>query len=83
VTVGATLDPNPPEELRLVFWKQVSLLGSTMSTQKEFRDVMKLVFQRKLKPVVDLIMPLEQAREAHERLAQGKQFGKIVLRVSE
>ena len=83
VTVGATLDPNPPEEIRLVFWKQVSLLGSTMSTQKEFRDVMKLVFQRKLKPVVDTIMPLEQAREAHERLAQGKQFGKIVLRVSE
>lgn len=82
VTVGATLDPNPPEEIRLIFWKQVSLLGSTMSTQKEFRDVMKLVFQRKLKPVVDKVMPLEQAREAHERLAQGQQFGKIVLRVS-
>ncbi len=83
VTVGATLDPNPPEEIRLIFWKQVSILGSTMSTQKEFHEVMSLVFQRKLKPVVDVVMPLEDARAAHERLARAEQFGKIVLRVSD
>ncbi len=81
VTVGATSGPNPQEEIRYIFWKQVSIIGSTMSTQKEFRDVMKLVFQRKLKPVVDNVFPLEQAREAHERLARGEQFGKIVLKV--
>ncbi len=81
VTYGATLDPNPAEEIRQIFWKQISLIGSTMATQKEFRAVMQLVFGGKLKPVVDIVMPLEQARAAHERLARGEQFGKIVLRV--
>ncbi len=81
VVVGSTSGPNPTEDVRYIFWKQISIIGSTMSTQKEFRDVMKLVFQRKLKPVVDQVFPLEQAREAHERLARGDQFGKIVLRV--
>lgn len=82
VTVGATSGPNPTEEIRLIFWKQISIIGSTMSTQKEFRDVMKLVFRRQLKPVIDKIFPLEEARAAHERLARGEQFGKIVLKVS-
>ncbi len=82
VTVGATSGPNPTEEIRLIFWKQISIIGSTMSTQKEFREVMKLVFHRRLKPVIDKIFPLEEARAAHERLARGEQFGKIVLKVS-
>ncbi len=82
VTVGATSGPNPTEEIRLIFAKQISIIGSTMSTQKEFRDVMKLVFRRQLKPVIDKIFPLEEARAAHERLARGEQFGKIVLKVS-
>ncbi len=82
VTVGATSGPNPTEEIRLIFWKQISIIGSTMSTQKEFREVMKLVFRRQLKPVIDKIFPLEEARAAHERLARGEQFGKIVLKVS-
>ncbi len=82
VTVGATSGPNPTEEIRLIFWKQISIIGSTMSTQKEFREVMKLVFRRRLKPVIDKVFPLEEARAAHERLARGEQFGKIVLKVS-
>lgn len=81
VTYGATTGPNPAEEIRLIFWKQLEIIGTTMSNQGEFMDVMKLVFQRKFKPVVDVVMPLESAAEAHERLAKNEQFGKIVLTV--
>lgn len=81
VVIGATTGPNPAEEIRYIFWKQIEIIGSTMSNQREFREVMKLVLRGELKPIVDTVMPLEQAREAHKRLASGEQFGKIVLRV--
>ncbi len=81
VTYGATTGPNPKEEIRQIFWKQLEIIGTTMSNQGEFLDVMKLVFKRELKPVVDVVMPLEQARDAHARLARNEQFGKIVLTV--
>ena len=81
VVIGATSGPNPPEEVRQIFWKQIEIIGSTMSNQREFREVMKLVFRGELKPVIDVVMPLERAREAHARLEQGEQFGKIVLTV--
>ncbi len=81
VTYGATTGPNPKEEIRQIFWKQLEIIGTTMSSQSEFLDVMKLVFRRELKPVVDVVLPLEQAREAHLRLQNNEQFGKIVLSV--
>ncbi|MCX7838858.1 MAG: zinc-binding dehydrogenase [Anaerolineae bacterium] len=81
VTIGATSGPNPQEEIRLIFWKQVEILGSTMSNQREFNEVMKLVLRGELKPVIDVVLPLERAQEAHARLARGEQFGKIVLTV--
>lgn len=81
VTIGATSGPNPQEEIRSIFWKQIDILGSTMSNQCEFREVMKLVLRGELKPVVDVVWPLERAQDAHARLAKGEQFGKIVLTV--
>ncbi len=81
ITYGATSGPNPKEEIRQIFWKQLDIIGTTMSNQGEFLDVMKLVFRRALRPVVDVVLPLEQAPEAHARLANNEQFGKIVLRV--
>jgi len=81
VTIGATTGPNPQEEIRQIFWKQVNILGSTMSNQREFRDVMKLVLRGELKPVIDCVLPLERAQDAHARLARREQFGKIVLMV--
>ncbi len=83
ITYGATSGPNPQEEIRQIFWKQIDIIGTTMSNRGEFIDVMKLVFRRELKPVVDIVLPLEKAREAHERLAKNEQFGKIILRVSD
>ncbi len=81
VTPGATTGGVTELDLRYVFWRQLSILGSTMGSQKEFEDVMKLVFMGRLRPVVDRVLPLEEARKAHEYLERGEQFGKVVLRV--
>lgn len=83
VVIGATTGANPAEEIRYIFWKQIEIIGSTMSNQREFREVMKLVLRGELKPIVDTVMPLEKAREAHQRLARGEQFGKIVLEIGD
>jgi NADPH:quinone reductase-like Zn-dependent oxidoreductase len=53
-----------------------------MSNQGEFRDVMKLVLEEKLNPVIDKVFPLEQIKQAAQYLNDGKQFGKILLKVS-
>ena len=79
VTYGATTGANGDTEIRLVFWKQLSILGSTMGSPKEYRTVMDLVFQGVLDPVIHAAFPLEQAREAHEILEAGEGFGKVVL----
>ncbi len=79
VTYGATSGPRGQVEIRLTFWKQLRIIGSTMSNVSEFNEVMSLVFQKKLAPVVDVVWPLEEARAAHERLEAGAAFGKIVL----
>ncbi|HEX9106221.1 MAG TPA: zinc-binding dehydrogenase [Longimicrobiales bacterium] len=79
VTYGATTGPNALTDVRVVFWKQIEILGTTMATPAEFETVMRLVFRRSLRPVVDVELPLAEVRQAHERLEAGRQFGKIVL----
>jgi NADPH:quinone reductase-like Zn-dependent oxidoreductase len=79
VNVGGTGGPVVEMDLRLVFRKQISILGSTMGSHRDFRDVMDLIWQRKLTPVVDRVMPLSEGRAAHEYLEKGEQFGKVVL----
>lgn len=79
VTSGATTGSRGVTELRLVFWKQLSILGSTMGTPTEFREVMRLVFDGTFQAVIQEVMPLEDARRAHEILEDGKIFGKLVL----
>src|SRR5437667_4054061 len=79
VVPGATTGSLLELDARYLFWRQLSVLGSTMANQREFEEVMKLVFMGRLKPVVDRIFPLEEARQAHEYLARGEQFGKVVL----
>jgi ATP-dependent DNA helicase RecG len=66
-------------DLRLMFRKQISLVGSTMGSHQDFRDVMSLILAGKLKAVIDRVMPLAEGRAAHELLERGEQFGKIVL----
>ncbi|HUH11602.1 MAG TPA: zinc-binding dehydrogenase [Longimicrobiales bacterium] len=79
VTYGATTGPDAATDVRLVFWRQLEILGTTMSNVAEFGRVMGLVLEGRLEPVVDVAWPLERAREAHERLERGEQFGSIVL----
>jgi len=79
VTYGATTGAAGETEIRMVFWKQLSILGSTMGTPKDYRTAMDLVFQRKIKPVIHAVLPLEDARRAHEMLEAGDVFGKVVL----
>ncbi len=79
VTCGATTGPEFAVDLRYVFSRELRVQGSMMGTQSELRLVAKLVAQGRLKPVVDKTFALEDARLAHEHLAQKNQFGKVVL----
>lgn len=79
VTYGATTGPKVETDLRMLFWKQIRVIGTTMATRTEWEAMLRLAIRGELRPVVDSVMPLEQARSAHERLEAGGQFGKIVL----
>jgi NADPH:quinone reductase-like Zn-dependent oxidoreductase len=82
VTVcGATTGPNPPAQLHRIWWKQLTVLGSTMGTRADFEGAYDLVKNGRAKPVIDRVFPLSEARAAHERLGAGEQFGKIVLAI--
>jgi len=82
IVPGATTGPMLELDARYLFWRQLSVLGSTMASRREFDEVMKLVFMGRLKPIVDRVFPLEQARAAHEYLGRGEQFGKVVLAIA-
>ena len=81
LTVGNTGGPKFQIDNRYIFGKHLSVIGSTMSPQSDFREVMRLVFAGKLRPVLDRTFPLAEARAAQERLASGKQMGKITLEI--
>jgi NADPH2:quinone reductase len=78
---GATSGPNPPAALHRVWWKQLTILGSTMGTKADFDGAYDLIASGRARPVVDEIVPLAEIRAAHERLEAGEQLGKIVLTI--
>lgn len=80
VTCGATTGPIGELDLRAVFWKQLSILGSTMGVPQDLKDALHMVRSGHLKVHVDSVWPLAQVREAQERMERAGQFGKIVLR---
>ncbi len=79
VIVGNTSGPKSEIDTRFIFGKQISLIGSTMGTHQDFRDVMDMIWAGRLKPVVDRVMPLSEGKAAYRILERGGQFGKIVL----
>jgi zinc-binding alcohol dehydrogenase/oxidoreductase len=81
VVCGATSGPNPPAQLHRVWWKQLTIYGSTMGTREDFAGVLELVSSGRAQPIIDEVFPLEEARAAHERMERAEQFGKIVLRI--
>jgi NADPH:quinone reductase-like Zn-dependent oxidoreductase len=78
---GATSGPNPPAALHRIWWKQLTIYGSTMGTREDFEGAYELVKSGRAKPVVDSVFPLAQAQAAHERMEAAEQFGKIVLTI--
>src|SRR5579864_4322393 len=79
VTCGATTGYDVKLDLRFLFSKQWSLLGSFMGTMGELHEVLKFVFGKELKPVIDKVYPLAEIRAAHERIENKEQFGKVVV----
>ena len=83
VICGVTTGAEAATNLQAVYWNQLTLLGSTMGSQEDFRQMLRAATVSGLKPVVDRVYPLDQARDAMARMEQGEQFGKVVLRVSD
>jgi NADPH:quinone reductase-like Zn-dependent oxidoreductase len=81
VVCGATSGANPPAALHRIWWKQLTILGSTMGTKQDFDGVYEVVASGKARPVIDEVFPLSEARAAHERMEAGEQLGKIVLTI--
>jgi NADPH:quinone reductase-like Zn-dependent oxidoreductase len=81
VTCGTTTGYDARLDLRFLFSRQLSLLGSYMGVKSELHTIMKLVAAGRLKPVVDRVFPLSEAAAAHAYLESGQQFGKVVLKV--
>ncbi len=79
VTCGATAGPKVELDIRVLFWKQLSLLGSTMGGVAELAEVLRLAGEGKFRAVVDRVLPLERAHEGLAALEARENFGKIVL----
>ena len=79
VSYGATTGQAGRIDIRLLFWRQLSILGSTMGTPTEFREAMDMVFTGVAAPPIHAVLPLSDARRAHELLEAGEVFGKLVL----
>lgn len=81
VTCGATAGQVAPIDLRHVFFRQIAILGSTMGSKSLLFPILEHVAAGRLRPVVDRILPLWDARQAHRVLERREAFGKIVLQV--
>ncbi|MFN7312015.1 MAG: zinc-binding dehydrogenase [Bacteroidota bacterium] len=79
---GATLGAFNSGVPAKIFWKQLTICGSTMGNNEEFAAMLKLVNDQKIVPVVDSVFPLADAQTAIEKMSRGEQFGKIVLKVN-
>ncbi len=79
VTPGCTTGPDATTDLARIFWNQLRILGSTMGTNDEFKEIVALFNSGALKPVVDKVFTPDQCTQAYERLEAGEQFGKIVV----
>jgi NADPH:quinone reductase-like Zn-dependent oxidoreductase len=81
VTCGATAGPIGETDIRIVFWRQLRIIGSTMANRKEFHDVMGQLFAGRLRAVIDRTFPLAETASALAMLQKGEQFGKIVVTI--
>ncbi len=82
VICGATTGPTVSLDLRRLFWRQWSILGSTMGSRREYAEIVRLAHQGRLWPVVDRVVPLADGAAAYQRMQRGEHTGKLVLEVS-
>jgi len=81
VNFGRTAGNISDVSTRLLYWKQLSILGSTMGTRDEFLSMLDFLESRKIKPVIDAVYPLENVVDGFKRMEESNQFGKIVLQI--
>ncbi|MBS7566535.1 zinc-binding dehydrogenase [Mucilaginibacter sp. Bleaf8] len=81
VFFGATAGNIPELDARLMYFKQIQILGSMMGTSDEFKAMLDLVNQHQLVPVIDEVMPLAQTQKAVDKMGNSAQFGKLVLTI--
>lgn len=81
VNFGKTAGNVSDVSTRLLYWKQLSVLGTTMGTRDEFLSMLDFIEGRNIKPVMDKIYPIDQVKDAFARMDAGDQFGKIVLQI--
>ncbi len=79
ITVGNTSGPKLDLDNRMIFSKQISYIGSTMGSRKDFIEMLQWIWGKKISPIIDSTFSLEQGVTAIEKLARGEQFGKILL----
>ena len=79
---GGTRGAIPKISPQLIFWKQLSILGTSMGSDTDFEKMLAFVSEHKIKPLIDSVYSLEQGADAFQRMSEGKQFGKIVLSIA-
>ncbi len=82
VLCGVTSGSEAQTNLRALYWNQLTVMGSTMGSNEDCRQMLDAVEKAKLKPIIDSVLPLENAKEAMGKMESSKQFGKIVLKVT-
>ncbi len=81
VLFGRTAGDIAPIPPRMIYWKQLSIFGTTMGHQDEFLSMLDFVHKHRITPVIDKIFPLAEVNDAFARLKEGEHFGKIVLKI--
>jgi len=79
---GTSSGDLPTLNARKIFWKQLSILGTTTGSPRDFREMIDFVQKHQIKPIIDSIHPLAHAEEAVRKMDRSEQFGKIILRVN-
>jgi NADPH:quinone reductase-like Zn-dependent oxidoreductase len=81
VVCGATSGHSPPARLYRLWWKQLTIYGSTMGLPEDFEGAYDLIRDGRARIHIDSVFPLDEVAAAHERLESGQQFGKVVLTI--
>ena len=83
VTCGATAGGQPNDDLTAIFSKHLKIYGSTLGSREEFLQLLSFMAVSQIKPIIDSVFPLKEAAAAQRYVEEGRQFGKVVLRIED